>query len=764
MTSQVQLRRQTTAVIATLTGPVGEVFYDTDKKSLCCQDGSTMGGFYTARETRSIGTGEGLTGGGDLSADRTLALDIDSLTAEATPTTGDKLVIWDGANHKKIDWDDLPGSGGGEANTASNQGAGVGVFDEKNGVDLEFRSLVAASTKLSISLDDPNDEIDLDVVEANIDHGSIGGLGDDDHTIYPLLDGTRPFDNTGLRIDDTGGDHYLQIAPSENLTANRILSIAVGDAARTLTLGGNTTLNGGTHSGTNTGDQTITLTGDVTGSGTGSFATTIAAGSVDNTMLVDMAAYTLQMRNAGTGGDPAAVKISALTEEASPTTGDWILGEDDAGNLRKYDVGNLPTGGGGEANTASNQGAGVGVFDEKSGVDLEFRSLVAASTKISISLDDPNDEIDLDVVPANISHLGLADLASGDPHTQYVTPGGDREFDNAGLRMKDTGNDHYLALSPSEDLSANRTLSLDVNDGDRTLTIDASTTLGGGSHSGTNTGDEPAATTTVAGVVELATDGESAANVAVQGNDSRLSDARTPTAHATSHESGGSDPIDALTFANTGLHILEASGVDDLIIASLGTLTADRTLSLDLGDANRTLTIGGDTTLNGGTHSGTNTGDQTITLTGDVTGTGTGSFATTIAAGTVDNTSLANAAKDTCWAFRFGNGTDVLSTGVHLDVPIPYDCTILSVEMHAKESGSCVVDIWADSYANLPPTDADSITASAPPTISTAIKSQDATLTGWTTSLTAGEWLRFNVDSATTITQVTLAIYVRRVD
>ena len=39
------------------------------------------------------------------------------------------------------------------------------------------------------------------------------------------------------------------------------------------------------------------------------------------------------------------------------------------------------------------------------------------------------------------------------------------------------------------------------------------------------------ATTTATGVVELATDGESASGKAVQGNDGRLSDARTPTAH-----------------------------------------------------------------------------------------------------------------------------------------------------------------------------------------------------------------------------------------
>lgn len=56
-------------------------------------------------------------------------------------------------------------------------------------------------------------------------------------------------------------------------------------------------------------------------------------------------------------------------------------------------------------------------------------------------------------------------------------------------------------------------------------------------------GNVPTATTTAAGVVELATDGEAIASRAVQGNDSRLTNARAPTAHATSHQNGGSDEI-----------------------------------------------------------------------------------------------------------------------------------------------------------------------------------------------------------------------------
>ena len=82
--------------------------------------------------------------------------------------------------------------------------------------------------------------------------------------------------------------------------------------------------------------------------------------------------------------------------------------------------------------------------------------------------------------------------------------------------------------------------------------------------------------------------------------------------------------------------------------------------------------------------------------------------------------------------------------------------------MLADASGSIVVDVWKDTYANFPPTDADSITASAPPTISAATKSQDSTLTGWTTAIAAGSILRFNVDSAATVTRVTVSLKVTR--
>jgi hypothetical protein len=82
------------------------------------------------------------------------------------------------------------------------------------------------------------------------------------------------------------------------------------------------------------------------------------------------------------------------------------------------------------------------------------------------------------------------------------------------------------------------------------------------------------------------------------------------------------------------------------------------------------------------------------------------------------------------------------------------------VTLLADQSGSIVVDIWKDTYANYPPVDADSITASAVPTISSAAKSQDTSISGWTVAISAGDILGFNVDSISTCTRVTLSLKV----
>ncbi|MGB5387831.1 MAG: hypothetical protein WBN20_13690, partial [Eudoraea sp.] len=69
----------------------------------------------------------------------------------------------------------------------------------------------------------------------------------------------------------------------------------------------------------------------------------------------------------------------------------------------------LASGGSGEVNTASNQGTGgVATFIQKTGVDLEFRSINAGSNKVIITQDGPNQEIDIDVDESNFQISGGA--------------------------------------------------------------------------------------------------------------------------------------------------------------------------------------------------------------------------------------------------------------------------------------------------------------------------------------------------------------------
>lgn len=78
----------------------------------------------------------------------------------------------------------------------------------------------------------------------------------------------------------------------------------------------------------------------------------------------------------------------------------------------------------------------------------------------------------------------------------------------------------------------------------------------------------------------------------------------------------GSVLFDGLTFPNQGLKIQDSNGGPETLTLSLGeVLSANRTLSLDTNDSDRSLTITGDASIEG-----INTGDQTIQLIGQVVG------------------------------------------------------------------------------------------------------------------------------------------------
>lgn len=118
-------------------------------------------------------------------------------------------------------------------------------------------------------------------------------------------------------------------------------------------------------------------------------------------------------------------------------------------------------------------------------------------------------------------------------------------------------------------------------------------------------------------------------------------------------------------------------------------------------------------------------------------------------------------------AIVIGDGTNVISTGAtgrYLG-PFDYAGTIQGWSIIGQESGSVSIDLWKTTYTAFDagathPVAADKISATAPITMTTATKNQSSTLTGWTTSFSAGDIFAFNVASVTSSKQVTIFLKV----
>lgn len=65
--------------------------------------------------------------------------------------------------------------------SVSNIGSGVGIFKQISGMDVELKSVNAGSSKVTITDDTGNDEVDVDIVENNIVHQNLSGAGTNTH-------------------------------------------------------------------------------------------------------------------------------------------------------------------------------------------------------------------------------------------------------------------------------------------------------------------------------------------------------------------------------------------------------------------------------------------------------------------------------------------------------------------------------------------------------------------------------------------------------
>lgn len=94
--------------------------------------------------------------------------------------------------------------------------------------------------------------------------------------------------------------------------------------------------------------------------------------------------------------------------------------------------------------------------------------------------------------------------------------------------------------------------------------------------------------------------------------------------------------------------------------------------------------------------------------------------------------------------------------------PLPWNSTLVSASIYGSPQGSISVDVWKAPSANFPLTVANSITGGNPLVISNNTKNMNASTVGWTKQFNAGDIVGFKVNSAASITNITIALKVIR--
>lgn len=109
-----------------------------------------------------------------------------------------------------------------------------------------------------------------------------------------------------------------------------------------------------------------------------------------------------------------------------------------------------------------------------------------------------------------------------------------------------------------------------------------------------------------------------------------------------------------------------------------------------------------------------------------------------------------------------GQGS-VLGAGTNFLVRFNSSMTVRGWALLSEQSGSVQLDIRKCTYAQYDagathPVSGDSIVASAPPQITSAVKNQDTTLTGWTTGVVSNDLWQITITSATSIKKAYLTV------
>jgi hypothetical protein len=401
------------------------------------------------------------------------------------------------------------------------------------------------------------------------------------------------------------------------------------------------------------------LTGNVTGNA--STATTLQTGrsingvSFDGSVDITITAATPNTLTRGTyltGNNFNGSAATTWAVDATTTnTASKVVARDASGN---FSAGTITAALSGNATTATTLATGrtIGMTGDVTWTSASFNgsgnvtgtatlsnSGVTAGTYSSVTVD-VKGRVTAGTNPTTLSGYGITDaLSNSTTSTQNGYFGDIFLFD-------DSTPSHYLGITNSANLTAARTLNLNVNDANRTVSLSGNLTVSAtATVSGTNTGDQ---TITLTGDVTGSGTGSFAATLANSGvtagtyNDSatavrpftvdvkgRITGIGTAVTITPAWASITSKPTtlsgfgitDALSNSTTSTQngyfgdiFLYDDGTPShyLQITNSANLTAARTLSLNVNDANRTVTLSGNLTL---ANNFTTAGNFALTLT-----------------------------------------------------------------------------------------------------------------------------------------------------
>ena len=111
-----------------------------------------------------------------------------------------------------------------------------------------------------------------------------------------------------------------------------------------------------------------------------------------------------------------------------------------------------------------------------------------------------------------------------------------------------------------------------------------------------------------------------------------------------------------------------------------------------------------------------------------------------------------------------GDGVNVLAAGVAAAVRVDFRARITGcfIQEFDGTSGSVSIDIQRAQGGNAP--SFASITPATKPGISSGRYFSDLVVTGWTTDINRGDYLRYSIVSATSIKRINIGLRIRRLE